>query len=352
MDGQRTSAGLIRPPRLRPGDRVAAVSLSWGGPGTFPERYRVGVRQLRDELGLEVVEMPSTCASAEMLDADPSLRLADLHAALADPSISGIISTIGGDDSIRWLPDLDLDLVAANPKVFVGYSDTTIAHMAFRAAGVVSFYGPSVMAGFGEAGGMHRYLVDGVRQAMFDPVDPNAVWTPNDEGWTTEHVDWSLTELLETPRDLHPTSGWRWHGGTPATGPTVAGCMEALDWLRGSRFDPDLDGVVLLLETSEEAPPPEMVTRYLRTLALTGSLDRLAGLVLGRPGGADLTDEERLAYDAAVLRVVRTERHLDIPVVTNVDFGHTDPMWTIPEGVALRVDPVAESLTFVEPGVS
>ena len=126
-----------------------------------------------------------------------------------------------------------------------------------------------------------------------------------------------------------------------------------LDWLRGTAWWPSLDGVVLLLETSEDTPPPEAVTYFLRSLAAAGELQGLAGIGLGRPGGADLPVDRHAAYDAALLRVVRVEQGLtDLPVVANLDFGHTDPMWTIPQGVPLRIDPVAERLTFLAAGVT
>lgn len=152
---------LVRPRRLQEGDRLAAVSLSWGGPGTFPHRYEAGKRQLEAALGVEVVEMPHTLADAASLAADPAARAGDLHRAFADPDIAGVVSTIGGDDSIRLLRHLDLDLLAANPKVFLGYSDSTIIQMALLRAGLTSFYGPAIMAGFAENAGLHDYLVRG-----------------------------------------------------------------------------------------------------------------------------------------------------------------------------------------------
>ena len=120
---------MIKPPQLRPGDRVATVTLSWGGPGQFPHRYEAGKRQLQAEFGLEVVEMPHTLDPPEEVAKNPEARAADLMAAFADPSIRGIFSTIGGDDSIRLLPYMDFELIRANPKVFIGYSDTTISHL-------------------------------------------------------------------------------------------------------------------------------------------------------------------------------------------------------------------------------
>lgn len=343
---------LTKPRRLRAGDRVAAVSLSWGGPGTFPHRYEAGKRQLEDAFGVEVVEMPHTLADAATLATDPAARADDLHRAFADPDIAGVISTIGGDDSIRLLPHLDLELLATNAKPFLGYSDSTIIHMALRRAGMVSFYGPAIMAGFGENAGLHDYLVDGVRCTLFDPVAP-LVWSENRQGWTVEMPDWADPATQQQPRQLRPTTGWRWHGGVARDGPSVAGCLEVLDLLRGSDWWPSLAGAVLLLETSEEAPPPDRVTRFLRSLALTGELRGLAGIVLARPGGADLPVADHPAYADAVVRVVRDEQQLtDLPIVTGVDFGHTDPMWTIPQGVRMRVDPDAGALRFLEAGVA
>ena len=120
---------MIKPPKLNPGDRVATASLSWGGPSVFPHRYQAGVNQLEAEFGVKVVEIPNALKDADWLSRNPRARADDLMQAFSDPSIKGIIATIGGEDSIRMLPYLDLDVIRANPKIFLGYSDTTISHM-------------------------------------------------------------------------------------------------------------------------------------------------------------------------------------------------------------------------------
>jgi muramoyltetrapeptide carboxypeptidase LdcA involved in peptidoglycan recycling len=345
------TATLRRPARLRTGDRLAAVTLSWGGPGTFPHRYEAGVRQLEAAFAVEVVPAANAMRDADWIARNPAARADDLMVALADPDIAGIVATIGGEDSIRTLRFLDLDVVRANPKVFVGFSDSTITHCACLRAGVTSFYGPSIMAGLGENTGPFPYLLDGVRRTLFEPEHP-LVWPENRDGWTVEHLDWADPTLQETPRALTPASGWRWHGGRRAEGPIVAGCLEALEWLRGTEWFPDLEGAVLAIETSEEGPPPAHVARFLRTMAVTGTLGRLAAVVFGRPGGTHVGPEEHEAYDAAILEVVRDEEGLaELPIVTGVDFGHTDPAWTIPIGVPTRVDPEARTVTFLEAGV-
>jgi muramoyltetrapeptide carboxypeptidase LdcA involved in peptidoglycan recycling len=95
---------------------------------------------------------------------------------------------MGRDDSIRLLRHLNLELLAANPKVFLGYSDSTVTQMALLKAGITSFYGSAIMARFAENGGLHDYLVEGVRRTLFEPDAPY-VWPENRDGWTVEHLD-------------------------------------------------------------------------------------------------------------------------------------------------------------------
>lgn len=108
---------MIKPPRLHPGDKVAAISLSWGGPGSFPQRYLAGKDQLEAEFGLQVVETRHALAEADWLWRNPQARADDLMEAFADPSIKAIFSTIGGEDSIRTLPYVDLAVLRANPII-------------------------------------------------------------------------------------------------------------------------------------------------------------------------------------------------------------------------------------------
>ena len=197
---------MVKPRRLRRGSRVAAVSLSWGGPGAFIHRYAAGKRQFEEEFGVSVIETEHALRDPEWLSRNPRARADDLMAAFADPTIDGVISTIGGDDSIRILPYVNLDLIRNNPKVFMGYSDTSVTHCVCRQAGLVSFYGPSFMAGLAESGGMSRYLVDSLYRTLFRAV-PIGVLAPNETGWTVEEQDWSNPAHLSVKRHLNPPGG-------------------------------------------------------------------------------------------------------------------------------------------------
>jgi muramoyltetrapeptide carboxypeptidase LdcA involved in peptidoglycan recycling len=346
---------MLKPPRLLPGDTVATVSLSWGGPGTFPHRYEAGKRQLQDAFGLRVVETAHALSDPAWLARNSQARADDLMAAFADTSIKGIISTIGGDDSIRLLPYLDLDLMRANPKVVMGYSDTTITHLACYKAGLVSFYGPAIMAGFGENGGLFTYMVESVRKTVFSS-EPVGEIAPNGDGWTVELLDWADPANQTRRRKLEPATGWRFlQGAGVRRGHLLGGCLEVLDWLRGTDFWPEPEawrGAILFIETSEEAPSPAYVLRTLRTFAAMGLLKRLAGILYGRPGGGVPT-EKFGEYDRAILQVVAEEEGLtDLPVVTHMDFGHTDPMFVLPYGVQAQIDCEAQQFAIVESAVT
>ena len=203
---------MIKPRALRSGDRVAAISLSAGKPSAYPAAYQDGKRQLEEAFGVQVIESRHALAHSDWLAAHPEARAEDLMEVLSDPSIQGIVSTIGGDDSIRMLPFLDLSFIRENPKVFLGYSDSTITHFAFLKAGVTSFYGPSIMAGFDENGGLLPYTAESVRQALFEPV-PSKLISPNNGGWTGASFGWGDEKRNEKRRPLQPCSGWQWIRG-------------------------------------------------------------------------------------------------------------------------------------------
>jgi muramoyltetrapeptide carboxypeptidase LdcA involved in peptidoglycan recycling len=345
---------MIKPSRLYPGDKVATVSLSWGGPGAIPGRYDAGVRQLEETFGLKVVEMPHTRAEDAWLQRNPKARAEDLMQAFADPAIKGIFSTIGGDDSIRILPYLDLAVIKANPKVFIGFSDTTITHLACYRAGLVSFYGPSMMAGFAENCGIFPYTRQSVLQTLFS-ADPIGRIGPAPEGWTDEFLTWGDPANQSRRRKLNPSLEWKLvQGKGRRRGALIGGCIEVFDWLRGTDFWPGSEAwqdAILFLETSEDAPTPQQVGWMLRPLAALGVLHRLSGILFGRPGGQ--TPPEKFAdYEAAILRVVAEEEGLvDLPILARLDFGHTDPKFILPYGVQAEIDCDRSYLTILEGAV-
>jgi muramoyltetrapeptide carboxypeptidase LdcA involved in peptidoglycan recycling len=345
---------LIKPRRLSAGDKIATVSPSWGGAGAFPQRYDAGKRQLQDVFGVEVVEMQHTLAPPDWVAANPRARAEDLMAAFADPSIAGIFATIGGEDSIRLLPYLDLGVISANPKVFLGFSDTTSLHLACYAAGIGSFYGPSILAGFAENAGMHRFTVDSLRKTLFADA-PIGQIPPNAEGWTAARTDWGNPNSQIVARTLHPAEGPRVLQGTGYhEGYLLGGCAEVLEMAKGTRWWPDAaawHGAILFFETSEEAPSPGHVRRWMLNYAASGLLAGLSGVLISRADPGQQPDYQA-AIEEAVVTVLRESGLSDLPVLAGLDFGHTMPMLTLPYGVRARIDCVTARLTILESGVT
>jgi len=160
---------LIKPQKLNIGDKVATVSLSWGGAGDdeILWRYNQGKERLEKRFGLEVVEMPHTLMGSDFLYNNPQKRAEDLMQTFADNSVKAVIACIGGNDSIRLLPYIDYDVIAKNPKIFLGYSDSTVTHYICMKAGISSFYGPAILTDFAENIEMPQYTVEAVRKAFF-----------------------------------------------------------------------------------------------------------------------------------------------------------------------------------------
>jgi muramoyltetrapeptide carboxypeptidase LdcA involved in peptidoglycan recycling len=339
---------MIKPRALRQGDRIATISLSSGWPSVYPRAYQDGKRQLQEAFGIEVIESRYALAEMEWLRAHPEARAMDLMEVLKDPTIHGIVSTIGGDDSIRMLPYLDYSVIRQNPKVFLGYSDSTVTHFAFLKAGVTSFYGPSVMAGFDENAGLSPYMAESVRQMLF-ASSPTTLISPNPNGWTIESWEWGSEQRNARRRKLRPSCGWRWLQGTGQhRGRLIGGCLEVMDWLRGTPVWPDpaaWQNSILFFETSEDRPSPTLVKYILRSMAATGALCDVRAILYGRPYGDETSFE---AYDDALLSVLAEQDLTSIPVITRMDFGHTDPKFTVPIGVAADIDCDAQQIRLLE----
>ena len=349
---------MRKPQPLHPGDTVAAISLSFGAAGELPNRYEVGKAQVEQTFGLRVIETRHALRSAEWLYRNPQARADDLMEAFADPHIKGIISTIGGDDSIRILPFLDVEVIRRNLKIFLGFSDTTVTHLACYRAGLTSFYGTSLMAGFAENGGMHTYQIDDLRRTLFS-VEPAGLIAPNTDGWTSAFLDWADPTNQQRVRPLTPSTGWRFlQGQGQMEGHLLGGCIEVLENIKGTDYWPPLaawDGAILFLETAEfdeGAEPyvrPQQLIWILRNYAAQGILSKLSGIILGRPYYNRYADE----YDQALLTVVREEEGLDqLAIISGMDFGHTAPTFTLPYGIQARIDCEAQTFSFLESGLS
>lgn len=344
---------LLIPKKLNPGDKVATVSSSWGGPGTIPERYQIGKKQLEEEFDLEVVEARHALKDAAWLDQNPQARAEDLMESFADPEIKAIISTIGGEDSVRMLPFIDPEIIRNNPKIYLGYSDSTITHVACLNAGIRSYYGPSVMTGFAENCGIFPYLVDSIRRTLFSSSEIGVI--KESAGWTVEHLEWSEAKNQDIKRKLNPPLPWNYlQGDHVVEGHLIGGCADVLEMLKGTPYWPSEEmwsGGILFLENSEDAISPAQFRYWLRNYGTMGVLNLIKGILFSRPGG-NIPVDKFGEYDAVLQKIVNEEfGRKDLPIVTRMDFGHTDPMFVIPYGAQARLDPLGAKFEILESGV-
>jgi len=349
---QNVMPTLIKPTILKPGDTVATISLSWGGAGELLHRYEVGKQQLEKVFGLRVIETAHALKPAAFIANNPKARADDLMEAFLNTSVKAIISNIGGDDSIRILPFIDVDVIKQNPKIFLGFSDSTIIHFACYKAGLTSFYGTSLLTGFAENGGMQPYQINDIKQTLFT-AQPAGQVLPNSNGWTSEHLDWFNLQLQNTKRKLTKSNGWTWlQGSTKVQGRLIGGCVEVLEFLKGTEWWPsptEWEDKILFLEPSEEMMLPANLRWVLRNYAAQGVFEKIKGLIFGRPYHNKYADE----YNNILLQVIRDEQgHNQMPIITEMDFGHTDPIFTLPYGVMAEIDCEQQTFSILESGVA
>ncbi|WP_320129506.1 LD-carboxypeptidase [uncultured Sphaerochaeta sp.] len=334
---------LIKPPSLCAGDTIATVSLSWGGAGdeAFLWRYNLGKARLEHQFGLHVIEMENTLKGSEYLYAHPEKRARDLMQAFENPDVKGVFSCIGGDESIRMLPYIDFEVLAHNPKIFLGYSDSTITHLLCFKAGLSSFYGPSVLAEFAENVRVFEYTSRFMKKVLFssDPIgfiEPCKEWTDEYLVWTTENEFRSKKMQKNKPYRLLQGKGL-------ARGPLFGGCLDVLEMAKGSSLWPEvssLEGAILFFETSENTVAPSLFEAWLRNYGTLGILQRARGIVFGKPYQGLYQKE----YEMAISKVLSEVSLEDLPVFCNLSFGHNEPMCTLPYGAMAEMD--CENMTF------
>lgn len=341
---------LKKPMKLEAGDRVALVSLSWGGAGDedLLWRYKQGKERLEKVFGLVPVEMKHTLAGTDYVYNHPEKRAEDLMNAFRDKSIKGIIANIGGDDSLRMLPYIDFDLIRDNPKVFMGYSDSTTTHLICFKAGISSIYGPTLLVDFAENISMSGYTVENLKKTLFSAESIGKVDAA--KLWTSQYLPWEEKNKF-TERTFQKNSGYEvLQGKGSVRGRLFGGCFEVLDSLRGTELFPKLEelkGAILFFETSEEKPPVWFIEGGLRSLGINGVFDRINGMVWGKPQDETYYEE----YKASIRKVLKEFGKEDMPVLYNMNFGHTEPKFCLPYGAMAEINCEEKSFSILESAV-
>ncbi|MFI7133920.1 S66 peptidase family protein [Nonomuraea sp. NPDC050153] len=313
---------MIFPPKLNKGDAVRVVA---------PARSRAMVME-HDHTGIigsRFAELGLTLSYGSHVDerdafdsSSVASRVADLHDAFADPSVAAILTVIGGYNCNELLPFLDWELIRANPKILCGYSDITALQNAILArTGLVTYSGPHW-----STFGMRDHFEQTLRWFTSVMFDTAPIALAPAERWSDD-----LWFLDQDKREPVPNDGW-WplRAGT-AEGRIVGGNLCTLNLLQGTPNMPSLDGAILIVEDDLESHPATFA-RDLTSLLQLPDAPRIRGLAIGRFQHASRMSRPLLA------QIVATQPVLNgIPVLANIDVGHTNPLATIPIGGQARL---------------
>jgi len=338
----------MKPERLQKGDKIAVVSLSWGGlgDGNLIHKYYIAKERLENDFGLEVLAMPNALKGSEFIYEHPEARAKDLMDAFKDKTIKGIFCAIGGDDTIRLLPYIDYEVIKNNPKIFMGYSDTTVNHFMMNKAGLVSFYGPSVMCEFGQYVNMFDYTVNAVKNVLFTNYENYEF--KSSELWSNDFIPWEEKYKNISLKTVPEEHGYEIiQGSGVVVGKLLGGCIDVFPMIVGTELWPTKDewkDKILLLETSEEKPSPSIITYYLRNLGIQGIFDVIKGILVGKPQDEKYYEEYKEVYK----KVLKEFNKEDLPVLYNINVGHAAPIGILPLGTDIQVDFNNKKIVFIE----
>lgn len=341
---------VLKPKRIMPGSRIAIISPSNGLPHLFPDIYELGLKNLQELMGLEIVEMPTARMSPDDLYRHPQLRAEDINQCFRDETIDGVITSIGGYESIRILPYLDKEAIMNNPKFIMGFSDATTFLAYINQLGMVTFYGPSIMAGIAQIRNLPSEHLEHLRAMLFSDDFPY-YYAPYPQ-WTNGYQDWSRLETLGECKEFHDNEkGWSFLQGDSAQKGTLwGGCIEVLEFMKATEFWPERSfwqDKILIFETSEDKPSPDQVGYMLRNYGMQGIFTQIQGVMFGR--AKDYTDEEKQRLNEIIVNVIKDEFGADhIAIVVDLDAGHTDPKLILPLGGRIELRPGTQEIILLD----
>ena len=308
-----------KPPRLRLGDTVGLVAPA--SAVTVPYELDRAIHWIRGmglvpKIGRHVADQDGYLAGR---DID---RAADIDAMFADPEVRALFAVRGGWGGARILPLLDWASIRANPKLLIGYSDTTALHLAIAArAGFPTLHAPNAASRWEAASweSLWRIAFAGA--------------TPVLGGEEAERASGRVARIL-APGSTH--------------GRLLGGNLTILSTLMGTGWLPAFDGAILFLEDIGEEP--YRVDRMLQHLKLAGVFDRVNGVVFGQCTRCTSPDPD---YAGFLLDDV-IDRHLaglDKPVIAGFNTGHVTNQLTLPINVPVELDTASRTLRMLEPAV-
>lgn len=308
---------------------IGIVSPSSPVASLCPRRLARGMAAL-ERIGFATKLGAHASARTGFTAGSPEDRASDIHAMFADPSVDVIMTTIGGYNANEVLERIDYAFIARHPKPFVGYSDTTVLLHALRErSGVPTLLGPMLLPQFGEFPDCRPFTRQSFLRALDGLGSGETYELPVSDRWADEFLSWD--EEDDRPREDEANAGWRVLREGDASGPLSGGNLRCLLTLAGTPFQPDLRGTVLCLEDTG-SQIPDSLQRDLTHARQAGYFAGVRAVLFGR-----FQEASGLSGSDLCLVVADALRGLDVPMLADLDFGHTDPMLTLPLGATTHV---------------
>ncbi|KTD86485.1 S66 family peptidase [Paenibacillus etheri] len=304
------------PNKLKPGDELRIISPARSLSLIAAEQRKVAKEQLQ-KLGFRISFSVNSFEKDDFVSSSIESRIEDLHEAFLDPNVKGILTTIGGFNSNQLLRYIDYSIIAEHPKRLCGYSDiTALSNAIYAKTGLVTYSGPH----FSTFAMLHdnEYTIEQFRKLM---MDNNEIVVRASKHWSDD--EWYLDQ--ENRVFIRNEGPFIINDGE-AKGTIVGGNLCTLNLLQGTEYMPSLKNSILFLEDDYESSPVTF-DRDLQSLIHQPDFQHVKGLVIGR-----FQQGSRMTKDLLIKIITSKEELSDIPVVADVDFGHTSPMITFPVG--------------------
>jgi muramoyltetrapeptide carboxypeptidase LdcA involved in peptidoglycan recycling len=206
------------------------------------------------------------------------------------------------------------------------------------------------MAGFSQMRNLPESFERHVKETLFEPKDVYN-YIPYGE-YAEGYLDWRDENNLGKTEELKKDDGWKFlQGKGIARGELFGGCIEVLEMIKSTQFWPQpefWDSKILILETSEEKPTIHEIDHELRNYGMQGIFDRINGIIFGR--ARDYSVEEKIELEKRIISIVKDEfGRADLPIIANMDFGHTDPQFVLPLGAKAEIDCENKKFRIIEP---
>ncbi|MCT4413348.1 S66 family peptidase [Leuconostoc pseudomesenteroides] len=310
--------------KLKKGDeiRIISPSSSMERVGGFEENLIA--KQRLENLGFKVTFGKYILENDEFYSSSIASRVSDFHDAFSDKNVKAIMTTIGGFNSNELLTHIDWDIVRSNPKMFFGYSDTTSLHNAIRAmTHQITYYGPCYSS-FKMDELQEYQTAEWLKASLNDSfkLEPSDVWTSD---------LWFDTTL---PR--HPlVNKWKAYNSGEATGISTGGNIQTYCLQAGTPFFPETKDPIVFIEQAEGGEPLEFSRELAQILQVHTDIK---ALVIGRFPTVNAMNEEKLHLVLDKFSILKK-----IPVIYDLDFGHTQPIFTVPLGQSIKVNAINSS---------